>query len=224
MIVRNGSIAEVHFDGKSEKQVYVGNHLVWPRNDLDKYSFRVTAYPNSNDYDYTASRNIDGITSMAIQDSHFGEFLEITPSTKITSAEMKRINYKADVGWLYIYYAGNYISANMFDETLKDSSTDFNDINNDALRIYKNLDYIGDNAFKNDGDGQGNVNGHGISHVIFGKNVTKVPLLSSSALPRYFLPEGEINVPKSLEEAFKNADVWKNYADIINSRNWMPIE
>lgn len=219
MIVRNGSSAltEVYFDGKSEKQVFVGNHLVWLTNDWNKYSFRIEAFVNSERYDYTASRNIDGITSMGILNLDLGEFLEITPSTKITSADMKHINYNSSDGsWLYIYYDGNYISANMFDETLKDPFSDFNDIYNIALTIYKDLDYIGDNAFKNDGDGQGNVNGHGISHVTFGKNVTKVPLLSPTALPKYFGHEGEINVPKSLEDAFKNADVWKNYADRIN--------
>lgn len=215
MIVRNDSSAltEVHFDGHSEKQVFVGNHLVWPTIDLDKYSFRVTAFPNSSTFDYTASRNIDGITSMAIQGSYFEDFTEIEPSTKISVADMKFINYKGGYGRpLYIYYAGNYISANMFDEL--DNSL-YNDINNYGVKIYKNLDYIGDNAFKNDGDGEGNVGGHGIIDIFFGPNVTKVPLLSSSALPKYFLPGGEIPVPKSLEEAFKKADVWKNYADII---------
>ena len=220
MIVRNGSSAltEVHFDGHSEKQVFVGNHLVWPAIDWDKYSFRVTAFPDSSTFDYTASRNIDGITSMAIQDSYFEDsfiedFTEIEPSTKISVADMKFINYKAKYGRaLYIYYAGNYISANMFDEL--DNSL-YNDINNYGLIIYKNLDYIGDNAFKNDGDGEINVGGHGIIGILFGQNVTKVPLLSSSALPKYFLTEGKISVPKSLEEAFKKADVWKNYADII---------
>lgn len=223
MIVRNDSnaLTEVHFDGKSEKQVFVGNNLVWSTMDWNKYSFKIITYPNSNREDYTASRNIDGITSMGIQNKHLGDFIEITPSTKISAEDMKRINYKAGESALHIYYTGNYISANMFDETMKDASTDFNDLNHDALIIYKNLDYIGDNAFKNDGDVESHVDGHGISHIIFGKNVTKVPLLSPTALPKYFLPEGEINVPQSLEEAFKNADVWKNYADIINCRNWM---
>lgn len=222
MIVRNGSseLTEVHFDGKSEKQVFVGNHLVWPAIDWDKYSFRVTAFPNSSTFDYTASRNIDGITSMAIQDSYFEDpdfledFTEIEPSTKISVADMKFINYKAKYGRpLYIYYTGNYISANMFDESTNDTSFGSNDIIIYGLKIYKNLDYIGDNAFKN--DGEDNVYGHNITNILFGQNVTKIPSLSSTALPNNFLTEGEISVPKSLEEAFKNADVWKNYADII---------
>lgn len=207
MIVRNGSSAltEVHFDGKSEKQVFVGNNLVWPTMDLDKYSFRLLAHPKSTTFDYTVSRNVDGITSMGIQNSYNGEFLEITPSTKIASADMKRINYKVDGAHiLRIYYAGNYIPANMFDES--DSSL-YNHIHLHVLHIFTDLDYIGDNAFKNDDEG--------IRFIKFYKNVTKVPLLSPTALPKYFLPEGEIDVPKSLEEAFKKADVWKNYADII---------
>lgn len=219
MIVRNDSseLTEVHFDGKSEKQVLVGNRLVWPAFDLDKYSFRVIAYPNSTTFDYTASRNIDGITSMAIQNGYTGNFTEIEPSTKISVADMKYINCGPEYNPLYIYYAGNYISANMFDEL--DNSL-YNDINNYGLTIYKNLDYIGDNAFKNDGDSEIYVGGHGIINILFGQNVTKVPLLSSSALPKYFLTGGltgnaYISVPKSLEEAFKKADVWKNYADII---------
>ena len=206
MIVRNDSSAltEVYFDGKSEKQVYIGINRVWPRNDLDKYSFRVSAFPISNTFDYTASRNVDGITSMAIQDCSFADFLEITPSTKITSADMKHINYKANGLALHIYYAGNYISANMFQEEINNKN---NDIHLHALTIYKDLDYIGNNAFKSDTEG--------IKNITFGKNVTKIPSLSSTALPKYFWDGGEIDVPKSLEEAFKNADVWKNYADII---------
>lgn len=211
MIVRNDSSAltEVHFDGKSEKQVFVGNHLVWPTIDWDKYSFRVDAYLNTDVIDYTASRNIDGITSMTIQDSHLADFIEIKPSTKIARAYLKYINYKHDGRPLYIYYAGNYISANMFDESTNDTSFGSNDIDNVGLIIYKNLDYIGDNAFKN--------NYEGIVNVTFGKNVTKIPTLSPTALPKNFLTgRGYIHVPQSLEEAFKNADVWKNYADRIN--------
>lgn len=200
MIVRNGSsgLTEVHFDGKSEKQVFVGNHLVWPTIDWNKYSFRVIAYPQSEIFDYTASRNVDGITSMVIQDSYLGDFTEITPSTKIASADMKRINYKVGGGTLDIGYAGNYISANMFDET---QSTAYNDIHNLILHIFKDLDYIGDNA----------LNGI-ITNITFYKTVTKVPLISASALPKHLK---FIYVPKSLEEAFKKADVWKNYADRI---------
>lgn len=210
MIVRNDSSAltEVHFDGKSEKQVFVGNHLVWPTIDLDKYSFRVIAYPFSNTYDYTASRNVDGITSMAIQDSYLGDFTEIEPSTKISVVDMKYINYKSNGRPLYICYAGNYISSNMFDESTNDTSVGNNDIHNHTLHIFKDLDYIGDNAFKN--------NYEGIVNVTFGKNVTKIPSLSSTALPKNFLTIGHIYVPKSLEAEFKNADVWKNYADRIN--------
>ena len=208
MIVRNDSSAltEVHFDGKSEKQVFVGNHLVWPTIDWDKYSFRVIAYPDSTTFDYTASRNVDGITSMAIQDSYLGDFLEITPSTKIASADMKRINYKANGLALHIYYAGNHISANMFDESANSS---YNDIHNHALHIYKDLDYIGDNAFKSDDEG--------IINITFYKTVTKIPRLSPTAIPKNFTSddEGQIYVPKSLEDAFKTADVWKNYADAI---------
>ena len=219
MIVRNGSSAltEVHFDGKSEKQVFVGNHLVWPTIDWNKYSFRVIATPNSEIFDYTASRNIDGITSMAIEDSYLGDFLEIKPSTKITSADMKYINYKGNNpyptggGDLYIYYAGNYISANMFDESTNDTSFGSNDINNSVLHIFKDLDYIGDNAFRAFND-----EAEGILTIAFFKTVTKVPSLSSSALPKNFLTRGYIYVPKSLEAEFKNADVWKNYADRIN--------
>lgn len=213
MIVRNGSsgLTEVHFNGKSEKQVFVGNYLVWPTIDWNKYSFRVIATPDSEIFDYTASRNIDGITSMAIQDSYLGDFLEITPSTKISAEDMKYINYLGNNpyptggGDLYIYYAGNHISANMFDESTNSS---YNDINNSVLHIFKDLDYIGDNAFKS--------NGEGILTIAFFKTVTKVPLLSSTALPKNFLTRGYIYVPQSLEEAFKNADVWKNYADRIN--------
>lgn len=207
MIVRNGSSAltEVHFDGKSEKQVFVGNYRVWPTIDLDKYSFRIHAHPKSTTFDYTVSRNVDGITSMAIQNSYNGEFLEITPSTKISAEDMKRINYKVGGSpMLHIYYAGNYIPAYMFDES--DSSL-YNHTHLHELHIFTDLDYIGDNAFKNDDEG--------IRFIKFYKNVTKVPLLSPTALPKYILPEGEIDVPQSLEEAFKNADVWKNYADII---------
>lgn len=211
MIARNDSSAltEVHFDGKSEKQVFVGEHLVWPTIDLDKYSFRVIAYPFSNTFDYTASRNVDGITNMAIQDSYLADFIEIEPSTKISAEDMKYINYKANGIPLYICYAGNYISANMFDESTNDTSVGSNDIKNATLHIFKNLDYIGDNAFKS--------NYNGIVNVTFGKNVTKIPTLSSTALPNNFLTgSGKIYVPKSLEEAFKNADVWNNYADRIN--------
>lgn len=118
---------------------------------------------------------------------------------------MKYINYKAHGSALYIYYAGNHISANMFDESTNSS---YNDIKNVSLTIYKNLDYIGDNAFKN--------NYAGFVNVTFGKNVTKIPTLSPTALPNNFLTgSGTIYVPQSLEEAFKNADVWKNYADRI---------
>ena len=210
MIVRNGSSAltEVHFDGKSEKQVFVGNHLVWPTMDWDKYSFRVIAYLNTDVIDYTASRNVDGITSMVIQDSHLEDFIEIKPSTKIARADLKYINFKQDGRPLYIYYAGNHISANMFDESTNDTSFGSNDIHNHILHIFKDLDYIGDNAFKSDYEG--------ILNITFYKTVTKVPLLSSTALPKNFLTRGHIYVPKSLEEAFKNADVWKNYADRIN--------
>lgn len=210
MIVRNDSSAltEVHFDGKSEKQVFVGNYLVWPTIDWNKYSFRVIAYPDSATFDYTASNNVDGITSMVIQDSYLGDFLEITPSTKITSAYMKYINYKAHGSALYIGYAGNYISANMFDEL--DSSL-YNDIHIHGLTIYKNLDYIGDDAFRGFND-----ESEDFLNITFGKNVTKIPLLSSTALPKKFLTKGLIYVPKSLEQAFKTADVWKNYADRIN--------
>lgn len=209
MIVRNGSSAltEVHFDGKSEKQVFVGNNLVWSTIDLDKYSFRVEAFPDSDNYDYTASNNIDGITNMAIQNS-LQDFIEITPSTKITSADMKRINYKAGYGTpLYIYYTGNYISAYMFDE----SDNSYNDIYIQSLVIYKNLDYIGGDAFRGFDD-----ESELFYYITFGKNVTKIPSLSSNALPKKFLTKGLIYVPKSLEEAFKKADVWKNYADRIN--------
>lgn len=211
MIVRNGSSAltEVHFDGKSEKQVFVGNHLVWPTIDLDKYSFRVIATPQSEIFDYTASRNVDGITSMVIQDSHLGDFIEIEPSTKISAEDMKYINYHVSRdkggGPLYIGYAGNYISANMFDESTNSS---YNDINNSVLHIFKDLDYIGDNAFRAFND-----ESEGITNITFYKTVTKVPLISASALPKYLK---FIYVPKSLEQAFKNADVWKNYADRIN--------
>ena len=211
MIVRNGSSAltEVHFDGHSEKQVFVGNYRVWPTIDWNKYSFSVIAYPNTDVIDYTASRNVDGITGMVIQDSHLEDFLEIKPSTKIAIADLKYINYEQDGRPLYIYYAGNYISANMFNESTNDTSFGSNDINNAGLIIYKDLDYIGDNAFKNDGEG--------IVYVTFGKNVTKIPSLSPTALPQNFLTgSGTIYVPKSLEDAFKNADVWKNYADRIN--------
>lgn len=213
MIVRNGSsgLTEVHFDGKSEKQVFVGNNLVWPTIDWNKYSFRVIVYPQSEIFDYTASRNVDGITSMAIQDSHLGDFTEITPSTKITSADMKYINYHVSRdkggGPLYIYYAGNHISANMFDES---NNSSYNDINNSILHIFKDLDYIGDNAFRAFND-----ESEGIINITFYKTVTKVPTLSPTALPKNFLTRGHIYVPKSLEEAFKNADVWKNYADRI---------
>lgn len=211
MIVRNDSSAltEVHFDGHSDKQVFVGNYRVWPTMDWDKYSFRLIVYPSTDVIDYTASRNVDGITSMAIQDSHLADFIEIKPSTKIARADLKYINYKHDGRPLYIYYAGNYISANMFNESTNDTSFGSNDINNSALIIYKNLDYIGDNAFKNDNEG--------IVYITFGQNVTKIPSLSSTALPKNFLTgSGTIYVPKSLEQAFKNADVWKNYADRIN--------
>lgn len=219
MIVRNGSSAltEVHFDGKSEKQVFVGNYRVWPTIDWDKYSFRVIATPNSVYFDYTASRNVDGITSMVIQDSYLGDFLEITPSTKISAEDMKYINYKGNNpyptggGDLYIYYAGNYISANMFDESTNDTSFGSNDINNSLLHIFKDLDYIGDNAFRGFNDET-----DGILTIAFFKTVTKVPLLSPTALPKNFLTRGHIYVPKSLEQAFKNADVWKNYSDRIN--------
>ena len=210
MIVRNDSSAltEVHFDGKSEKQVFVGNHLVWPTIDRNKYSFRVEAAPISITFDYTASRNVDGITSMAIQDSYLGDFTEIEPSTKISVADMKRINYKANGNPLYIYYTGNYIPANMFDES--DNSI-HNDIHIHELRIYKNLDYIGDNAFKAMNKKECMV------HIVFGKNITKIPTLSPTALPNNFWTVSVyIYVPKSLEQAFKNADVWKNYADRIN--------
>ena len=216
MIVRNDSSAltEVHFDGHSEKQVFVGNHLVWPTMDWDKYSFRVIATPESTTFDYTASRNVDGITSMAIQDSYLGDFIEIKPSTKITSVDMKYINYKGNNpyptggGDLYIYYAGNHISANMFDESANSS---YNDIDNSLLHIFKDLDYIGDNAFRGFSDET-----DGILVIAFFKTVTKVPTLSPTALPKNFLTRGHICVPKSLEQAFKNADVWKNYADRIN--------
>ena len=219
MIVRNGSSAltEVHFDGKSEKQVFVGNYRVWPTIDWNKYSFRVITTPNSEFFDYTASRNIDGITSMAIQDSYLGDFLEIKPSTKITSADMKYINYKGNNpyptggGDLYIYYAGNYISANMFDESTNDTSFGSNDINNSVLHIFKDLDYIGDNAFRAFKD-----DAEGILTIAFFKTVTKVPTLSPTALPKNFLTRGYIYVPQSLEQAFKTADVWKNYACRIN--------
>lgn len=205
MIVRNGSSAltEVHFDGHSETQVFVGNYLVWPTMDWDKYSFRVIAYPESSTFDYTASRNVDGITNMVIQDSYLCDFLEITPSSQIASADMSYINYKAQGVALNIGYVGSHISANMFDE----SETSSQSINNTALTIFKDLDYIGDNAFKNDMGG--------IVNVTFGKNVTKIPTLSSTAFPNNFLTRGKIYVPQSLEEAFKNANVWKNYADII---------
>ena len=222
MIVINDSSAltEVHFDGHSEKQVFVGNHLVWPTIDWNKYSFRLIATPNSVFFDYTASRNIDGITSMVIQDSYLGDFLEIEPSTKISVADMKYINYKGNNpyptggGDLYIYYAGNYISANMFDESVNYNPSGehlpYNDINNSVLHIFKDLDYIGDNAFRAYSD-----NAEGILTIAFYKTVTKVPLLSPTALPKNFMEHGQIYVPKSLEQAFKNADVWKNYADII---------
>lgn len=213
MIVRNGSsgLTEVHFDGKSEKQVFVGNHLVWPTIDWNKYSFRVIAHPKFTTFDYTASRNVDGIASMVIQDSYLGDFLEIKPSTKISVADMKYINYKNDGGDLYIGYVGNYIPANMFDESTNDTSFGSNDIHNSILHIFKDLDYIGDNAFRAFND-----EAEGIVNVTFGKNVTKIPSLSPTALPNNFLTRGHIYVPKSLEEAFKNADVWKNYADRIN--------
>lgn len=221
MIVRNDSSAltEVHFDGKSEKQVFVGDYLVWPTIDWNKYSFSVEAIPQSTTFDYTASRNVDGITSMAIQDSYLGDFLEITPSTKISAEDMKYINYKGDNpyptggGHLYIYYAGNYISANMFDESVNYNPSGehnpYNDINNLQLHIFKDLDYIGDNSLK--------AAYEGVVNITFEKTVTKVPLLSPTALPKNFLTgSGTIYVPKSLEQAFKNADVWKNYADRIN--------
>ena len=210
MIVRNDSSAltEVHFDGHSEKQVFVGEHHVWPTIDWNKYSFRVVAYLNTDVIDYTASRNVDGITSMVIQDSHLEDFIEIKPSTKIARADLKYINYKHDGRPLYIYYAGNHISANMFDESTNDTSFGSNDIHNHILHIFKDLDYIGDNAFKNDGEG--------IVTIGFSPTVTKVPTLSPTALPNNFLTgSGTIYVPQSLEEAFKNADVWKNYADRI---------
>ena len=212
MIVRNDSSAltEVHFDGKSEKQVYIGINRVWPTIDWDKYSFSLIAHPNSEIFDYTASRNVDGITSMAIQDSYLEDFLEITPSTKITRADMKYINYKSDGIALYIYYAGNYIPANMFDESTNDLSFCSNDINNSVLHILKDLDYIGDNAFRAFNDVTDS-----IVNITFGKTVTKVPSLSSTALPKNFLTRGHIYVPKSLVCSFKKADVWKNYADII---------
>lgn len=209
MIVRNGSSAltEVHFDGKSEKQVFVGNHLVWPTIDWNKYSFRVIATPSTNVFDYTASRNVDGITSMVVATTTIVDYIEIKPSTKISVADMKYINYKAKGDPLEIYYDGNHIPANMFDESVDDTS--YNNIDNSILHIFKDLDYIGDNAFKSDGEG--------IINITFYKTVTKVPSLSSSALPNNFLTgRGYIYVPQSLEEAFKNADVWKNYADRIN--------
>lgn len=212
MIVRNDSSAltEVHFDGHSEKQVFVGNYRVWPTMDWNKYSFRVDAYLNTDVIDYTASRNIDGITSMTIQDSYLADFIEIKPSTKIARAYLKYINYKHDGRPLYIYYAGNYISANMFDESTNDTSFGSNDIDNVGLHIFKDLDYIGDNAFRAFDDET-----DGIITIAFSKTVTKVPLLSPTALPKNFLTRGHICVPKSLEQAFKTADVWKNYADII---------
>lgn len=216
MIVRNDSSAltEVHFDGKSEKQVFVGNYRVWPTIDWNKYSFRVIATPESTTFDYTASRNVDGITSMAIQDSYLGDFLEITPSTKISAEDMKYINYnRINFGRedLDIYYAGNYIPANMFDESTNDTSFCSNDISNSILHIFKDLDYIGDNAFRAFND-----EAEGILVIGFSKTVTKVPTLSPTALPKNFLTRGHISVPKSLEAEFKNADVWKNYADRIN--------
>ena len=213
MIVKNGSSAltEVHFDGHSEKQVFVGNHLVWPTMDWDKYSFRVIATPNTTVFDYTASRNVDGITGMAIQDSYLGDFLEIKPSTKISVADMKYINYKGRGRDLYIYYAGNHISANMFNESTNDTSFGDYDIHNSLLHIFKDLDYIGDNAFRAFND-----EADGILTIAFFQTVTKVPLLSPTALPKNFLTRGRIYVPQSLEEAFKKADVKKNYADRIN--------
>lgn len=123
---------------------------------------------------------------------------------------MKYINYKADGRPLYIYYAGNHISANMFDESTNDTSFGSNDIHNHILHIFKDLDYIGDNAFKSDYEG--------ILNIHFYKTVTKVPLLSSTALSKNFLTgSGKIYVPQSLEAEFKNADVWKNYADRITA-------
>lgn len=210
MIVRNGSSAltEVHFDGHSEKQVFVGNYRVWPTIDWNKYSFSVYAYPIGATFDAIVSRNVDGITGMVIQDAHFGDFIEITPSTKISVADMNYINYKALGVALHIGYVGNHISANMFDASLND--TIYNHIHIQDLIIYKNLDYIGDNAFKSEDDDYSD-----ILYITFGQNVTKIPSLSPTALPKKFLISGTINVPKSLEDAFKNADVWKNYADII---------